>query len=379
VAQISFFVDPERRAPDRLLADWHSLPDVACAAAAAGLRVSVVQASSVEGSLVRDGIGYSFIAPDRPGALLTRAARFTTLMNSLAPDVLHVHGLCFPREVLGLRALAPATPLLLQDHANGVPRFWRRALWKRAASQAQGVAFCAGAQAEPFQRRGLLASHTEVFEIPESTTSFAPGDRAAARAATGMHGDPAVLWVGHLNRNKDPLAVLDGIALAARQRPGITLWCCFATAPLIGTVQARIEADPWLRARVHLLGRVPRARVEVLMRAADFFVLGSHREGSGYSVIEALATGLPAIVTAIPSFRALLGTGDRAAGVLWPCGDSAALAAALLAAAARPAEHWRRRALARFAEALSSQAVGRQLADAYFRLVRGASGSRMRA
>jgi hypothetical protein len=50
VAQISFFVDPERRAPDRLLADWHSLPDVACAAAAAGLRVSVVQASSVEGS-----------------------------------------------------------------------------------------------------------------------------------------------------------------------------------------------------------------------------------------------------------------------------------------------------------------------------------------
>jgi glycosyltransferase involved in cell wall biosynthesis len=300
-------------------------------------------------------------------------------LGSLAPDVLHVHGLCFPREVLGLRARAPATPLLLQDHANGTPRFWRRALWKRAAAQAQGIAFCARGQAEPFQRQGLLAPHTEIFEIPESTTCFTPGSRAAARAASGIHGDPAVLWVGHLNDNKDPLAVLDGIALAARQRPGIMLWCCYATAPLIGAVQARIEADPLLRGRVRLLGRVPRTQVEALMRAADFFVLGSHREGSGYSVIEALATGLPAIVTAIPSFRALLGSGDRAAGVLWPCGDGAALATALLAAAAKPAEYWRVRALARFAEALSSEALGRQLADTYFRLVRASAGSRMSA
>jgi glycosyltransferase involved in cell wall biosynthesis len=379
VVQISFFVDPGGRAPEQLLVDWHSLPDVARAAAGAGLRVSVIQASSVEGSLVRDGVAYSFIAPDRPGALLTRSARFAALLHSLAPDVLHVHGLCFPREVLGLRELAPVTPLLLQDHANGPPRFWRRALWKRAARQAHGIGFCAGAQAEPFRRRGLLAPHTEIFEVPESTTTFTAGDRTDARAATGLHGDPAVLWVGHLNHNKDPLTVLDGIADAARQLPGIMLWCCFATAPLMPAVQARIDAQPALRGRVRLMGRVPRAQVQALMRAADCFVLGSHHEGSGYSVIESLATGLPAIVTDIPSYRALLGPADRAPGILWRCDDAASLTAALVAAAAQPAGFWRARALARFQAALSPEALGRRLAEIYLRMSAAAPGARMRA
>ena len=59
------------------------------------------------------------------------------------------------------------------------------------------------------------------------------------------------------------------------------------------------------------------------MRAADVFVLGSHREGSGYSLIEALACGLPPVVTDIPSFRSLTAAG--AVGALWPCGDARAL------------------------------------------------------
>lgn len=379
VAQISFFVDPQRRAPEQLLTDWHSLPDVALAAAGAGLRVSVIQASEVEGSLVRDGVAYSFIAPDRPGELLTRSARFATLLRSLAPDVLHVHGLCFPREVLGLRELAPGTPLLLQDHANQPPRFWRRALWKRGAAQAQGMAFCAREQADVFHRRGLLAPHTQIFEIPESTTTFTPGDRAQAAAATGVHGDPALLWVGHLNENKDPATVLEGIALAVDRLPQLKLWCCFATAPLLDSVRSRVDKDPRLRGRVHLLGRVPRLQVQALMRAADFFVLGSHREGSGYSVIEALATGLPAIVTDIPSYRALLGPAEQAPGKLWPCGDAAALAEALVAGAKSPRGQWRTRALLRFDSALSSAAVGRRLADAYGQLVSASPASRLRA
>ena len=50
------------------------------------------------------------------------------------------------------------------------------------------------------------------------------------------------------------------------------------------------------------------------MQAADLFVLGSHREGSGYSLIEALACGLPPVVTDIHAFRTLTGCGrDRQA------------------------------------------------------------------
>ncbi len=364
ILQVSFYVDPRRRAPAQLLKDWHSLPAVAEAAARATRRVTVIQASAIEGRSERAGIEYHFIAPDR-GSVLTRRGRFVALLRETEPDVIHVHGLDFARELIGLRALAPTTPILLQDHASGPPRFWRRPLWKRGAAQVQGIAFCAREQSAPFERRGLIAPRTKIFEIPESTTTFTPGERQAARAITGMHGDPAVLWVGRLIALKDPLTVLQGVAEAARALPGLQLWCCYGASPLLPEVRARIARDAALRERVHLLGCVPHAFLQELMRGADLFVLGSRREGSGYAVIESLATDLPAIVTDIPSFRVLVGAGEQAAGALWPCGDARALTRALLACMAQPAGELRARARTRFESELSAAALGRKLAAAY--------------
>src|SRR4029079_8491073 len=122
--------------------------------------------------------------------------------------------------------------------------------------------------------------------------------------------------------------------------PGLQLWCCYGASPLLGDVRARISSDPRLRERVHLLGHVPHERIEALMRAADVFVLGSHREGSSFATIEALATGLTPVVTAIPSLRALAGD----AGSYWQPGNSASLSAALVSASGNLEEY---RALAR--------------------------------
>jgi glycosyltransferase involved in cell wall biosynthesis len=226
-----------------------------------------------------------------------------------------------------------------------------------------GVSFCAREQIEPFVRARMLPTHVRVFEIPESTSGFMPGDAAPARAATGLHGDPAVLCVGHLDRNKDPLTVLDGVAAAVPDLPGLELWWCFGAAPLLATVEARIARDPVLRSRVHLLGRVPHDQMEMLMRAADLFVLGSHREGGNTSLIEALATGLLPVVTDISSSRSLLAGG--AVGALWPPGDSAALAQALRAAAAARGHDERIALRAHFDNHLSSFALGRKLTAAY--------------
>lgn len=367
VMQISFFVDRARRPPERLLADWHSLGDVAAAVASTGTRVTVVQASMVGGDLARDGVHFVFAPPDGPGASLARSETLRARLRADPPDVFHVHGLKFAREVVALQSACPAAPILLQDHADRPPRPWRRRTWRRGAAAAAGISFCARAQAEPFERAGLLSAETAIFEIPESTSAFTPGDRAAARAATGVHGDPAVLWVGHLDRNKDPLTVLDGVSMAVEHLPGLALWCCFGFAPLLRTVEARIARDPRLRDRVRLLGRVPHERIEQLMRAADLFVLGSHREGSSFSLIEALATGLTPVVTDIPSLRAL--TGGGAVGALWPCGDARSLSTALIERAAVLGPAASARVRAHFDAHLSSEAVGRKFAAAYADLV----------
>ncbi|WP_457446542.1 glycosyltransferase family 4 protein [Roseateles sp. P5_E4] len=365
VVQINPFLDTLGRPPEQLLQDWSTLVHCGRSAAEAGARVSVVQCSTRCDHLAQDGVDYHFLPLDagdgrRPSVPLAE------LLARLRPDVLHLQGLDFAREIHWLAALAPTVPLLLQDHAARPPgRPWTWWRWRRALARARGLMFCAREQAQPFVRRGLVAARTRIYEVPESSSDFRPRDRDDARRITGLAGAPGLLWVGHLNANKDPLAVLDGIALAVPRLPGLQLWMCFGKAPLYDAVRERLR-DPLLAGRVYLLGTQPHAAIEQLMSAADFLVQGSHREGSGYSVIEALACGLSPIVTDIPSFRGLLGTlpGEQAAR-LWPVGDAARLADALVELANEPWSQRRQRVRARFDAHCSLAALGRSLVSAY--------------
>ena len=363
VAQISFFYDPQGRSPEQLLNAWHTLVDVAEAASRSGIRTCVVQACSHTEHFERNGVQYHFLPFDDGASQDSRGTAYRELLGSLAADVFHVHGLDFPRQVLSLAELCSGVPIILQDHASRPPRIWRRAAARRGMSAAAGIAFCSLDQARPFTKAGLIGASTQVYEIPESTSRFAPGDRDEARRLTGLEGEPAVLWVGHLNVNKDPLTVLQGISAAARELPGLQLYCCFESAPLLRAVEDRIATDTALRGRVHLLGRLPHERIELLMRAADMFVLGSHQEGSGYSLIEALACGLPPVVTDIPSFRSLTGAGS--VGALWPCDDSGALCQALLSVAQRSGSELRAAVRTHFERELSSNALGAKLKTMY--------------
>ena len=374
VAQISFYVDPQAREPLELLSAWPSLTETGACAASAGAEVTIFQAAQHTQSLERDGLSYHFLPFGRsaPG----RAdGQFLQLLRELQPDALHVHGLDFGPDVAGLTASYPQAPILVQDHAARVPRIWRRRAMRQGLMAADGVAFCARDQALEFVAAGLIAPTLPVFAIPESTSRFTPDDRAAARALTSLTGDPAILWVGNLTANKDPLTVLEGVRLAAAALPGLQLHFCFGEEPLLAELRRRIAMDPVLKTRVHLRGRVPHAYVQQLMRAADLFVLGSAREGSGYALIEALACGLPPVVTDIPSFRAL--TGDGVIGRLWPHGDAAALAAALVDTQRLKPAAMRARVREHFDAELSVAAVGRKLLAAYAALVSRRAGRRV--
>lgn len=367
VAHIGFHLDPQRRSAAQLLQEWPTLVDVAEAVQRAGVRVSVLQANACAESLVRNGVSYHFFAADPAASAAERAAGAAALARRLGLDVLHVHGLCFPAEVAALAEAAPGIPIFLQDHASRVPRIWRRRGWRRGFRVASAVAFCSRAQSVPFVRAGLLDERTPVYEVPESSSHFTPGDQAQARDRTQIAGDPCVLWVGRLNRLKDPFTVLAGVSDAARLLPDLQLWCCFGAAPVLQSVRRRIDADALLRGRVHLLGQVTHEHVEQLMRAADLFVSGSRIEGSGYALIESIACGLAPVVTDIPSFRSL--TGNGRVGRLWACGDAQGLSRALREVASRPRALRRAETRAFFDAELTFDAVGRTLAAVYGQLV----------
>ena len=386
VIQLGFGLAPDGLDPGAVLEAWPTLADVACSAAAEGVTVTVVLPARRGGSIERDGVRFEFVAVagrparhasavvgggprgSRPvqGPSWIRATGIGPIRRRIAalrPDLLHVHGLSFPLQTRALARAFPHIPILIQDHGSRPPAGWRRALHRWGLARVAGAAFTARAQAEPFLAARVLRADLPIHEVLESSSHFTPGDRAAARAATGIDGDPCLVWVGRLDANKDPLTVLEAISRARPALPAARLWVCYTEAPLLDAVRARLAAEPQLAERVRLLGRLPHDRVQELLRAADFLVLGSHAEGSGYAVIEALACGTTPLVTDIPSFRRI--TGDGAFGALSPPGDADAMARALIDWAARDRAALRRAARAHFERALSFDAVGRELRAAY--------------
>lgn len=361
VAHINFLPPPKELAAADVFAHWPSLADIPEAAASSGINVSVIQAAARRERVARNGVEYHFLDVGQAKSLIDRGYQFAGQLDQIKADVLHVHGLTFGEEAFAISHYLPRLPVLFQDHADRPPRWWRRPLWRRWYANAAGVVFTADELAHPFTSAGVLNARTKLFAIPESSCRFVLGDCATARAETGFFGNPCIAWVGHLNDGKDPLTVLDGIAEASSELPDLQLWCAFGNAPLLAQVQQRMAGDPRLAGRVHLLGKLPHARVERLMQAADLFVSGSHAESCGYALLEAMACGAFPVVTNIPSFRAL--TSEGAMGELWPRGDAAQLAAALVrAAGSRPSrEHVR----CYFDDNLSFAAVGRKWAGAY--------------
>ncbi|HET9220995.1 MAG TPA: glycosyltransferase, partial [Roseiflexaceae bacterium] len=279
----------------------------------------------------------------------------------------HLNGLLYPLQARSLRALLPTScPVVAQHHAERPKSGVRGALQRWGLGAVDGFFFAARELAQAWLQRRMIGLTQPIYEIAEGSNWFEPQDRAAVRVRTGMCGDPALLWVGRLDLNKDPLTILAGFEQALAVAPRARLHMIYADDPLLPEVQARIAGSSALRETVVLLGRKSYLEIQDYYNSADYFVLGSHHEGSGYALAEALACGVVPIVTDIPSFRVMTDGGGL--GTLWPPGDAQALASAIENTLRRP-----RGALAaearRFFEArLSYPSIGRQALAAYHEL-----------
>jgi glycosyltransferase involved in cell wall biosynthesis len=367
IVQVSCAPDAFRRAPGDLLDAWPTLVLVAKAVSTAGVKVTVVLSSHRDDVCERDGVAYRFVAERWSGrSALTAFApgRLARAVRALRPDVVHLNGFGFPFHTRAL--CSQGVPVLVQHHADD-PSGRMRALKRWGLARIAGVTFTSAEQARPFVANGYFDSSIPLFEIPESSTWFQPGDVTAARKLIGIYGSPALLWIGHLNENKDPLTVLDGFAQALRVLPDAHLWCCYRDAPLLNQVETWLRRDQSVAQHVHMLGPTEHAKIEQLCRAADFIVLGSQREGCSFAVLEGLACGATPIVTDIPSFRAMTGRGK--VGALFEPGNANAFATALESLCRRPIEDLRARAIAHFQEELSPSVLGRKLVAAYEALI----------
>ena len=357
VVQVNYAFDNSLSDPDALLARYTTLTGWSQAVLAAGARRSaVVQRFRRAARIVRNGIEYVFVNR----AVASAAA-------ALSPDVAHVNGLEFGARTWRLRRSLPAsTAVVVQNHSDSGPMGYApvaRLIGAATRHAVDAFLFAADDHVGRWRRAGFIAPRQRTYQVMEASTAVTAIPRAEAESITGMHGNPAILWVGRLNANKDPLTILDAFERTVTTLPQATLTMVYDASDLLRDVQARVEGRIVLRERVHLAGAVAHERIPAYCSAADIFVLGSRHEGSGYALIEALACGATPAVTDIPSFRVL--TAGGAVGVLWQPGDAAGCARALVALARRDLRAERPAVCQHFERHFSWDAIGQRALEIY--------------
>ncbi len=147
-------------------------------------------------------------------------------------------------------------------------------------------------------------------------TRFSPqpsGQEAALKQAYGLIGSPLYLTVGGIEPRKNSLRLLEAFAAVVQQFPeaqlvivgGATLFdyqdyreAFMGQAQALGLVIGRSLILP---------GIVPDDVLPALYRCADAFCFPSLKEGWGLVVLEAIASGLPVLLSEQPPFTEFLG------------------------------------------------------------------------
>ncbi|MGO9974334.1 MAG: glycosyltransferase [Solirubrobacteraceae bacterium] len=301
---------------------WLACPEgpLADHARTAGARVAVLRARSLE---LRARPRDRATAPLR---LAGHRGELQSLIAALHPDLVLVNGM---RSAIALTGVARrGTPLVLMHH-DMLPSALIGAAVRRAGRHAALVLVPSRAVAADLDPDGDLGARLLVVHPGVDVEQFVDAGEPAA--------PPEVIVLGALAAWKRVDVALEAVALVRRRLPEVRLR--IVGAPL-GDAQGELlerrlrerASQPDLGGAVTFAGGVDDPRPE-LQRAALLLHCAA-REPFGLAVVEALAAGRPVVA---PAAGGPLEIVDPSCGVLYPPGDVAAAAAAIVSLLQDPA------------------------------------------
>lgn len=227
-------------------------------------------------------------------------------------------------RALSKRWIAPETDLDTFQTRLDLPHvMWYKARRAREARQADRVIVPSQHLRRLVSGWGVSPERIQVIYNALEPTLHRPSlSQIEARATLGWQlNGRYLLSVGRLVAHKGVQyliqaldAVPDAQLIVAGDGDFLHQWRTLATSSSVA-------------ARVHFLGRVPRAQMPLLMRAADYLVLYSSWEGLSHTLLEALHVGTPVIASARGGNPEVVTHGVN--GLLVPHPDLSALRAAL--------------------------------------------------
>ena len=219
-------------------------------------------------------------------------------------------------------------------------------------------------------RAARFVDPARIVEVPNGvdTGTFHPGEKSPEIVARhGLAGKTVVLFVGNLQPFKGLQILIEAVA-------GITdpdLVLVVVGGGYAEKEYRRLVQEKGLENRVMFAGpHSPAGDLPDYYRTADFLVLPStHSESFGLVVLEAFASGKPAIVSSLPGPAAIVSAGED--GFVARVGDPDALREKILLLHRNRAlrEEMGKAGYEKVRERYTWGAVARKLEEAFFRIV----------
>lgn len=241
---------------------------------------------------------------------IERAAR--RLIETHRIEIVHCHEV---RTVENLRVTPVANrlgvPVMLSPHGTlpyetgrtSVKRLWDRALGRRLMPRFDRVIALTASEAADaraiWMGRGMSLPDAKIAIVPNGVHvadfTHLP-DPAPFRARWDLGGGLVVLFLGRLHERKGLQFLIPAFAQAAETLPDARLLIAGPDEGMIDRLQAQV-GEYRLTGRVVFTGMLNGADKLAALAAADLFALPAVGEGFSMAVLEAMACGLPVLLT----------------------------------------------------------------------------------
>lgn len=267
----------------------------------------------------------------RPGLDVGIAWRMAAEIRARALDVVHAHQYTpfFYGSIAA--SLSRAQPrVIFTEHGRHFPdvvspKRWivNRVLFDRLADDVNAV--CEFSARALRDKDGFVRRTIEVIPNGVDLRRYAAVDRTTSRVALGLDAERRyVATIARFHPVKDHRTLLNGFAEVSRARPDVDL-LLVGDGPLRPDLE-RLCGELSIADRVHFMGI--RDDVASILRASDVFALTSVSEAASITLLEAMASELPVVVTAVGGNPEIVRDGTD--GLLVPRRSSAGVTRALL-------------------------------------------------
>jgi glycosyltransferase involved in cell wall biosynthesis len=279
--------------------------------------------SPLEGRLRRAGVSLRHLGK-REGFDPSVLFGVDRVVRELRPHVVHTH-LYVLRYVLPavLHRAVPVVVHTVHNQAEYEADFLGRMV-QRFAFRRRIIPVAISSQIARSVERVYSIQCQDVIPncIPLERFAGEPADRIRWREEHGFSRDIVLLIsAGRLEPQKDPLTLLQAFAAVADPQVHLLMLGDGTLQQPVMELVRTLKLEP----RVHLLGK--RDDVAQCLAASDIFVMSSRWEGNPLTVMEAMASGLPVVGTAVGGVPDLVESGQH--GILVPPREPAALGRAM--------------------------------------------------